>query len=78
MKNETDRVFATSVIDSSDRVYDTEVKILEEVASKLGSSSSASGTIDLFTKLAPCSSCKGVISQFIDRYPSIKINLYYD
>ncbi|WBW95947.1 deaminase domain-containing protein [Oceanirhabdus sp. W0125-5] len=78
LRNEADRVFDTSVIKNIDRTFDTEAKILEEIAAKLGNNPNATGTVELFTKLDPCSSCKGVISQFMDRYPKIKINLYHD
>ena len=58
------------------RSVDTESKILESIASKLGDNYAASGTIDLFTELPPCISCKGVIEQFEKMYPKIKVNIF--
>ena len=57
------------------REYDTEYKILEEVASQLGSNTKATGVIDLYSKLPVCESCSGVIAQFREKYPNITINV---
>ncbi len=78
LKNESDRVFDTSVVKDFDREVDTESKILEEIASQLGNNRDATGTIDLFTTREPCASCRGVMSQFMDRYPNIEINIYHN
>lgn len=58
------------------RLTDTESKILEEVASKLGNNTSATGAIQLFTERAPCASCKSVIAQFRQRYPNINLTVF--
>lgn len=60
------------------RFADTEYKIISELAKKIGDNWNTKGTINLFTERNPCRSCSGVIDQFQDRYPNIKINVYYD
>lgn len=60
------------------RIWDTEGKIMEELASQLGDNWNASGTIDIFTERNPCQSCSGVMDQFQERYPNIRLNVYYD
>ena len=59
------------------RDVDTEAKILEEVAYRLGNNSSATGNIVLYTERSPCFSCQRVILQFQQRYPNIKVNVFY-
>ncbi len=58
------------------REYDTEFKILEDVATRLGDNRSASGTIDLFTERRACQSCTDVIVEFRTRYPNIQLNVF--
>lgn len=55
------------------RAFDSEVKILEEIAKDLPQN--ASGTISLFTERAACSSCQGVIQQFEKMFPNVKVIL---
>lgn len=57
------------------RFNDTEAKILEDIASKIDSSSK--GKIDLYTKLPPCNSCSNIISEFRDKFPKIELNVYH-
>ncbi|MGZ8888886.1 MAG: deaminase domain-containing protein [Halobacteriota archaeon] len=79
------RLFETKFVDifgkvnsarSFDRKYDTESKILEEVAARLGNNPTVSGTIDLFTERLACASCSDIILAFRRRYPNIKVNVY--
>lgn len=42
-------------------IVDSEFKILNDIASKLGNDTNASGTIKLFTERTPCASCDNVI-----------------
>ena len=53
------------------RATDTEAKILEHLADRLPPD--AKGTITIFTELAPCNSCSGVIAQFKERFPGITV-----
>jgi len=82
------RVFNTSVVGAFDRYVDTEAKILEELASKLGAIKKADGTIvwgntnakgivNLFTELEPCPSCSSVIEQFRNVYKDITVNVIW-
>nr|WP_245251372.1 deaminase domain-containing protein [Paenibacillus turicensis] len=57
---------------------DTEAKILEEIRKQLGSRNNAKGTIELFTEKSVCSSCQHVIFQFLEDFPNININIYYN
>jgi filamentous hemagglutinin len=60
------------------RQTDTEFKILDDVARRLGPNREASGTIDLFTERPPCVSCNNVIrDQFKARYPSIDLRIHH-
>jgi len=53
------------------RAFDSEVKILENIAKDLPKG--ASGIISLFTERPPCASCKGVIEQFLGMFPNIMV-----
>lgn len=55
------------------RDADSEYKILEDLASKL--SPDSQGTINLFTERPACLSCQGVIQQFEEAFPGVKVNL---
>lgn len=67
--------FTTRASGAMTRAFDSEVKILEEVAKDLPAN--AKGTISLYTERAPCLSCQGVIQQFQSRFPGIKLNITY-
>ncbi|MGE8367726.1 deaminase domain-containing protein [Cupriavidus sp.] len=58
------------------RDSDTEFKILETVAQKLGDNKTASGTINLFSEKSVCQSCTDVIMQFRQMYPNIQLNIF--
>ncbi|MDO7908886.1 WXG100 family type VII secretion target [Paenibacillus sp. JX-17] len=57
------------------RDYDTEYKILNDIASQLGNNKNAKGTINLFTERLTCQSCTDVILDFRREYPNITINV---
>jgi archaellum biogenesis ATPase FlaH len=67
------RRFITKVVDY-DRYWDSEVMILEYIASK--ASPSESGTVKLFSERTICPSCLGVIEQFGKTFPNITV--YYN
>lgn len=60
------------------RNIDTEYKILNEIADKLGSNTNATGKIRLFTERAPCSSCSNVINLFSAKYTKIEIEIIHN
>ncbi|MFA4134243.1 MULTISPECIES: deaminase domain-containing protein [unclassified Brevibacillus] len=60
-----------------DRATDTEFKILNEIATKLGENKEAVGKIKMYTDLDCCSSCSNVIGQFKEKYPKIEIEVIY-
>ena len=48
------------------------------LADKLGSNYKAQGNVTIFTEKAACSSCKGVVDQFMKLYPNIRINIIHN
>jgi filamentous hemagglutinin len=58
------------------RDMDTEFKILEDVAQKLGSNTAAKGQINLISEKMVCPSCTGVITQFREMYPNVQLNVF--
>lgn len=58
------------------RKWDTEFKILEDVATRLGPNHDATGTINLFTERLACASCSDIIMEFRMRYPNIQVNVH--
>jgi hypothetical protein len=68
--------FLPTATGSNNRFSDTEFKILNSIANKLGpSSSSVRGTITLYSELPVCSSCSSVISQFSAAFPNVVLNV---
>jgi hypothetical protein len=62
--------------DAIPRYFDTEYKILEDIAARLPDSAAA-GTVRLYTYLEPCPSCRGVMRQFLARYPNVQMQVLY-
>ena len=58
------------------RQWDTEFKILNDVALRLGNNRNATGSINLFTERLTCTSCTDVIFDFKARYPNIQLNVF--
>ena len=76
---ETHCVSRQNVIDGDDcweRDYDTEFKILEAITAGLPETD-VEGEILLYTDLPPCASCRGVMRQFLERYPNIRLEVLY-
>ncbi|HDG0629847.1 TPA: DUF637 domain-containing protein [Serratia marcescens] len=72
--------FKYETIKSSDGILisrntDSEYKILDNLADKLGNNVSAEGRITIFTERAACDSCLGVVEQFQKKYPGIKVEV---
>ncbi len=59
------------------RAYDSEYKILEELAGRYAPTPAVSGTIELFTERPPCASCSFVIEQFRQRFSNITLRVIY-
>lgn len=59
------------------RWFDTEYKILEDIASRLPDPA-AKGTIRLYTNLEACPSCRGVMRQFLAAYPNVEMLVLYE
>ncbi len=63
--------------DALPRWFDTEYKILEDIASRLPDPSAA-GTIRLYTNLEACPSCRGVMRQFLAAYTNVDMLVFYE
>ena len=59
------------------RWFDTEYKMLEDIAARLPDASAA-GQIRLYTNLEPCPSCRGVMDQFLAIYTNVEIEVFYE
>lgn len=57
------------------RNIDSEYKILDNLADRLGKNYSAKGSVTIFTEKPACESCLGVVKQFESRYPGVKIDV---
>ncbi|MEI4803420.1 deaminase domain-containing protein [Bacillus sp. FJAT-51639] len=60
------------------RDQDSEYKIINDVASRLGGNHDAKGKIKLFTEKDTCDSCNSIISQFKKDYPDIEIEVIHN
>ena len=63
--------------DALPRWFDTEFKILEDIASRLPDPS-AKGSIRLYTNLEACPSCRGVMRQFLAVYTNVEMLVFYE
>ena len=70
----TKRFFKTG-FDPHNMAFDSEVKILEEFASKYANTRNVEGKIYLFTERPPCGSCTDVVNQFREAFPNVKIEI---
>ncbi|GEM_PF-1017100 len=68
------RQYVTQVVDDFSRAFDSEVKILEDIAARYKSTPNVSGRITLVSERPYCLSCSDVIKQFQKQFPNIKIH----
>ena len=59
------------------RWFDTEFKMLEDVAARLPDTA-VRGKIRLYTNLEPCPSCRGVMDQFLALYTNVEMEVFYE
>lgn len=59
------------------RAYDSEYKLLEELAFRYAQTPEIEGKINLFTERSPCDSCTNVIEQFRRQFPNIILTVNY-
>jgi hypothetical protein len=73
---------ATEAVNREGKVYlrdsDTEYKILNDLAARLGNNTNVSGKVKLFTEGDPCDSCSTVISEFANKYKNIEIEVVHN
>ncbi|WP_232732468.1 deaminase domain-containing protein [Bacillus sp. mrc49] len=60
------------------RNTDTEYKIPNDIASRLGENTQANGKIKLFTELDTCDSCSKVIAEFAAKYKNIELEVLHN
>lgn len=58
------------------RSTDSEYKILDNIADRLGNNTSATGTVKIVTERPACDSCLDVANQFRAKYPNIDVQIY--
>lgn len=68
--------FQATAIGGINRAQDSEYKILDFIADKLGGNTSARGIVMIVTERPACESCLNVASQFIKKYPNIQLNIF--
>ncbi|GJI97217.1 hypothetical protein RugamoR57_39350 [Duganella caerulea] len=54
---------------------DSEAKILNNIADRLGNNTSAKGSVILLTEREPCTSCSNIIEKFQAKYPNISLKV---
>ena len=59
------------------RWFDTEYKMLEDVAARLPDVA-VRGKIRLYMNLEPCPSCRGVMDQFLAVYTNVEMEVFYE
>jgi hypothetical protein len=76
-----EEIFRNKVVtDSAGETYyrgnvDSEDKILNHLATRLGNNSQARGSVTIMTERQPCEGCSDVIGQFRKRYPRIRLTV---
>lgn len=68
------RVFSTQIV-RYDRLYDSEVKLLEAFAQRFHKTPNIKGKLTLISERTFCPSCESVIEQFQKMFPNVKVNL---
>jgi filamentous hemagglutinin len=58
------------------RNTDSEYKILDNIADRLGGNSSTRGSVMIVTERPACESCLDVVNQFRARYPNIEVKVF--
>jgi hypothetical protein len=75
MVNEQNRVFTTQVVGGYDRLFDSEVKLLENFAETYKNTPNIEGSLKLTSERAICESCSGVMDQFKKMFPKVKVEV---
>ena len=73
VRNAQHHRFESQFVDNHFRNVDSEAKIVNFIAEKIHDETNASGSIILYTEIAPCISCSHVISEFKAAFPNIKV-----
>ena len=71
----TKRFFSTKEVGSYNRLMDSEVKLLEDFAQKYHNTPDINANLKLTSENIFCDSCNGVIQQFKEMFPNVKLEL---
>jgi RHS repeat-associated protein len=69
------RRFTTTEVGGYDRLFDSEVKLLEAFAEKFHNTPNVKATLTLTSERQFCTSCSGVVTQFQKMFPNVKLNV---
>jgi RHS repeat-associated protein len=69
------RRFTTMEVGGYDRLFDSEVKLLEDFAAKFHNTPNVRGTLTLTSERQFCTSCSGVVTQFQKAFPNVQLNV---
>lgn len=58
------------------RNIDSEYKILDNIADRLGDNTQVSGTVTILTEREACKSCLGAADQFRVRFPNVVVKIF--
>ncbi|MGG2919900.1 deaminase domain-containing protein, partial [Brevibacillus parabrevis] len=61
-----------------ERLEDSEYKIMNDLAQKIGYNPNATGKVKIFTERDTCASCNNIIGKFKERYPRIEIEVIHN
>ena len=76
LKSENERILTRyQKVNGHDRYFDTEAKILEDIAAR--TNEATTGSIVLYTELKPCDSCTAIILEFREIRPNITLIVVY-
>ena len=69
------RRFTTMEVGGYDRLFDSEVKLLESFAAKFHNTPNVKATLTLTSERQFCTSCSGVVTQFQKMFPNVQLNV---
>ena len=69
------RRFTTMEVGGYDRLFDSEVKLLEAFAEKFHNRPNVRAVITLTSERQFCTSCSGVVDQFTKMFPNVRLNI---
>jgi len=68
--------FQATTIGGVNRAQDSEYKILDFIADRLGENTRIKGSVTIVTERPACDSCLSVVKQFLEKYPNIEVKVF--